>query len=868
MSDFFDYARKFPIRPDTKRPAFAGWQAAATNDPAQLAAWAQQFPSCAWAIACAESQLIGVEIDIKARKVVKDKDSEQVGRERAWAAWKELCASWGFTEPLTPHVISKSGGFHIYFRATGIDVRTLRQRGLVKLPGWQQHVIETRVNGFLLIPPSQIDGQVYARFPNGPTEAYDAPTQLIEALTDKSAQAGSSTPPAAIVKPGSYDMRAFAKYVCKVHHLVGMPREVWRAGIFAMVAQYGRYAAYQIAQAIHDGEPDTSHQIDDLVGRARETFQDGDSTFNTLFKYAHENGILDIVPRSTAAMFGFPAPPLDIDAILAEIDAEGLPAAASPSIAPGPLPYDPGVPAPLPMLARGDKQAELWSPTLASVPHVDRTGEHPLMPDTGHPLRAAINAAIPGIVASGNTDALAVIEAVHPETAAKVGAVTPTVKARAEALRQDAEHALMPNDYTRDHKGAVERDNPDNVRFLLASLNIEIRFNAWLERVELKGWKWPAWTELSDRAVAVLMTRAAQTGTRFTPAVDFIWRTVQALAVENTQDPARDLLDKLEKAWDGHARLHSWLSHACGVPYDAYHQAVSATILLGLVARIRCPGVKFDLMPVFVSERQGTSKSTLARMLALNDDWFVENVALGESAKELVLLLAGKSVAEISEMRTRGEVDAVKAMISATHDEGRPAYGRATVKRPRRNIFVGTTNRLEFLEDPTGGRRFLPIVVQGEINLEWVRLHLAQLVGEAATLQSRGADINLPRGVWALAGEHQLAATAQSSAEMLLREWFEGEAPCWISSANLVLLLRQALGRDVSRGVYAPVMSKLGFKSKPHRDGDGVQRGWVRGVPDTNAPGYGAQLSVTGSPVLQRLLEPPKPESRLPALPY
>jgi hypothetical protein len=158
--------------------------------------------------------------------------------------------------------------------------------------------------------------------------------------------------------------------------------------------------------------------------------------------------------------------------------------------------------------------------------------------------------------------------------------------------------------------------------------------------------------------------------------------------------------------------------------------------------------------------------------------------------------------------------------------------------------------------------------VRGEVNLEWVRTHLAQLVGEAATLQARGAEINLPRDVWTIAGEHQSAATAKSSAELLLSDWFAGEEPCWISSANLVLLLRQALGREVSRGVYAPVMSKLGFKSKPHRDGEGVQRGWVRGVPPTNAPGYGAQLSVTGSPVLQRLIEPPRPEPCLPPLPY
>src|SRR5258706_13759769 len=138
-------AKIFPIRADTKRPAFAGWQAAATSDPAQIAAWAVQFPGCSWAIACAESGLIGVEVDPKARRSVKDKDSEQVSPGRALVAWIELCASWCFA-PLTPHVKSRSGGFHTYFKPQpGVDVKALVQRGLIKRPGFQQFVIESRV---------------------------------------------------------------------------------------------------------------------------------------------------------------------------------------------------------------------------------------------------------------------------------------------------------------------------------------------------------------------------------------------------------------------------------------------------------------------------------------------------------------------------------------------------------------------------------------------------------------------------------------------------------------------------------------------------------------------------------------------------
>src|SRR5258708_5463807 len=102
-SSFLSNAKIFPIRADTKRPAFIGWQARATAYPAQHAAWAVQFPRCSWANACAESGLIGVEVDPKARRSVRDKDSEQVGPGRATVAWIELCASWGFA-PVTPHV--------------------------------------------------------------------------------------------------------------------------------------------------------------------------------------------------------------------------------------------------------------------------------------------------------------------------------------------------------------------------------------------------------------------------------------------------------------------------------------------------------------------------------------------------------------------------------------------------------------------------------------------------------------------------------------------------------------------------------------------------------------------------------------------
>ena len=56
------------------------------------------------------------------------------------------------------------------------------------------------------------------------------------------------------------------------------------------------------------------------------------------------------------------------------------------------------------------------------------------------------------------------------------------------------------------------------------------------------------------------------------------------------------------------------------------------------------------------------------------------------------------------------------ALEEAIRASGDPIiYEVVEYKKEGSDIFFGTTNRLEFLEDPTGGRRFLPISVRGEI---------------------------------------------------------------------------------------------------------------------------------------------------------
>ena len=223
----------------------------------------------------------------------------------------------------------------------------------------------------------------------------------------------------------------------------------------------------------------------------------------------------------------------------------------------------------------------------------------------------------------------------------------------------------------------------ENVEIFFEYLGVELRWNAWLEIAEVRGFNWPDWTYLDDFVHGALWMEAHHDRIRFNVSKEFLWAGLIALARENSVDPALEELNRLEKSWDGQYRLFTWLTIAVGTPCDLYHQAVGHMILGNMVRRIREPGCKADYVAVFW-DGEGTNKSKLIQAIAPRPQWFTDRVMLGEEGKELVKLLAGKAVVEFSEMAVRGqkEIEHVKAMVSAQVDEGRAAYDRQLLSAP------------------------------------------------------------------------------------------------------------------------------------------------------------------------------------------
>ena len=112
----------------------------------------------------------------------------------------------------------------------------------------------------------------------------------------------------------------------------------------------------------------------------------------------------------------------------------------------------------------------------------------------------------------------------------------------------------------------------DNVPVLLRLLGVSVRFNAWIERVEISTDDAKTWATFTDAHFDWIMTQAANDEHRFRPAEGFMRRVLSTIAHGTTIDPALDRLAELEAAWDCTPRLATWLTEACGVPADAYHR--------------------------------------------------------------------------------------------------------------------------------------------------------------------------------------------------------------------------------------------------------------------------------------------------------
>jgi predicted P-loop ATPase len=801
-------AALFPIPAGQKSPGgiVGSWKLDHSKDPEQWQRWYAAH-HCNFGLVAFASNLIVIDIDVT-----------KTNRDAAWAAWCDLCQEWGLPGPLAPYCQSARGGWHVLCTVPpGVDAANLRQPDAIK------GVINIRCIGFVVAAGSTYveEGVPRPYLLLSDTPPHPAPAALVEHCTRRAPRPGTSA------RPGSRDINDTATMIkWLVERDAFSSYEDWISVGMALKLEFGD-AGFDLWGLTHDGTV-----TDDVADAKWNSFASepaaGVQTLNTWMKRAHNVGWKGNIGTTIGAMFAIAT------GSAATVQALATGSGATLSSSAMPLADTQKV-----IAALGQPILDNFLAGTTDAPFRPLSADHPTLPAelSNHPLYDQLLLAIDRIfaMAEGGSKgfrqsrvlpAIAVLSSVHPTVcehlcqriSALGGVISPgqldsAIKSFEGKVRAEIRTAAG---FVLNNRGEPSPENSDNVHVFLRQRGVKFRLNTWKDQIEVSDADKDAYLQLTDRIANGLLNEAENSQFNYHPSEGRFRRGIEYAASANLHDPLRERMDALQAAWDQVPRLDRWLSRAVGVAPDAYHTAVGRNLIGGMVRRARHPGCEQAETVIFISPTQGTGKSTLCKILALEPEWHTDSLRFGGSQQNTIPQMAGKWVIELSELAgmNKSAVEEIKNFMSATTDNYTKKYQAFATDHPRRCVFIGTSNDKRPLIDATGGRRFLPVHVLGEVNTEWLRANIRQVIGECAAREAAGESFALPREIWALAGKHQEAARAMTPVEELCHDWFDRST----TEEQGFFVTAEDIGRGIKMagqaGRYSGFLDKLGWRSE------------------------------------------------------
>ena len=197
-------------------------------------------------------------------------------------------------------------------------------------------------------------------------------------------------------------------------------------------------------------------------------------------------------------------------------------------------------------------------------------------------------------------------------------------------------------------------------------------------------------------------------------------------------------------------------------------------------------------------------------------------------------------VSELAGMNKRTSEE-IKSFLTTTIDKYRPAYGRYEVARPRRCIFIFTTNESRFLKDATGNRRFA-VIDLGEgktarrFDFETLRRDYAQLMAEAKVLFEKNGI--MWQGVQRLSAEMNTSAVETDVWEDSYKDALNDAT--WTSMRHLYDIACSRLGAQLcnwgkrEKDRIGGIVRRLGFLPRNVKINGDVIQIYVRSDSDVN----------------------------------
>lgn len=299
-------------------------------------------------------------------------------------------------------------------------------------------------------------------------------------------------------------------------------------------------------------------------------------------------------------------------------------------------------------------------------------------------------------------------------------------------------------------KGTIKANSPMNV---LASFKADDQLSLYLKHNEFSQ----EHELLKDIKIGNTFFKKGELPSNFDSVVKVYFESVLGVAYTNqalldgmetffserSYNPVSAYMEQAAENWDGRERINQMLQVYLGAEDNPLISKIAEMWLVGAVAKVYDPFVKFDYVLDLVGG-QGVGKTSLLQKLG--GEWYTDSVTDFANKDNYDIMLKSLIVNDDEMVASnRMSFAETKAFISKTSLRFRKPYMKRTEEFAKNFVLARTTNQKEYLKDKTGERRFLPVLA----NIENQKKHpmeiepetIEQIWGEAVTIYRAGADL-------------------------------------------------------------------------------------------------------------------------------
>lgn len=319
---------------------------------------------------------------------------------------------------------------------------------------------------------------------------------------------------------------------------------------------------------------------------------------------------------------------------------------------------------------------------------------------------------------------------------------------------------------------------------------------------------------------------------------DKVAQAIESVANQNKFHSARVYFNALE--WDGTPRLETMFIDHFGCTQEApeYLSFVGKKWMTAAIKRIMQPGCKFDHVLILESSLQGVSKSSALKCLVTfgedeSETYHTDAVSISDIQNpHTALKLQGSMIVELAELKgfSKQDDEGIKNWITQQFDEIKLPYDRFTSRYKRQFVFAATTNKHDYLKDPTGNRRYWPITVERVIDLDYLASEREQLWAEAVHYWKQGLYIGPTPEENELAEVERNKRLSQDPWEDKILE-IAAVMPEKFKVSNILDMMPELRLTDKNEATarkIAGILQMNGFKNKVCWNGAKSERMWLK----------------------------------------